>query len=104
MNLTDNYRHLQRHETHGLGTRNVSPGARNVDSKARNVDNGARNVYTGARNVDIGARGLSPGARNLEQSSSDEERTDRMGQNIRTSPSIFSGRIDNPEGFSKTQT
>ena len=101
MNLTDNYRHLQRHETHGLGTRNVSPGARNVDSKARNVDNGARNVYTGACNVDIGARGLSPGARNLEQSSSDEERTDRMGQNIRTSPSIFSGRIDNPEGFQR---
>jgi hypothetical protein len=110
MNLTENYRGLQRHGAHGLGTRNVDIGARNVDTGARNISPGARIVSPGARNVDprtrklsAEARNLSPGTRNVEQSSSsDEERANKTNSHgVRMSPSIFSERIDNPEGFQR---
>ena len=108
--VTDAYRDLQTREAYGFGPRNVISGAPNVEPKARNVDNGARIASPGIRVISPGGRSgeprtrkltgeaRSPGARNLDRSSSDEERT---GQKIRTSPTIFSVQIDNPEGFQK---
>jgi hypothetical protein len=101
INLAENHRDSQTREAHGVGQRSYS-GARNAEPKARNVDSGARVVSPGTRSVEARTRKLSgearsPTSRNLDQSSSDE----RASQKIRTSPSIFSARIDNPEGFPK---
>ena len=79
MNLPDS----KYHEFHGEGNCK--------DAEARNVSPGTRIVSPGTRNEDIGLRNDQETGM-LRAGSSDK---------IRTSPRIFSERIENPEGFQR---
>ena len=111
--LVGNYRDSQRHGARGAEARNVSVETRDATPKARSGDIGARNICPGARIVSPGAhngelrtrkssaeaRNVGLGTRNVGD---DDERSDREGSDYtKTSPSIFSVRIEHPEVFQK---
>ena len=111
--LVGNYRDSQRHGARGAEARNVGvetrdaiPKARSGDIGARNISPGARIVSPGAHNGELRTRKSSAEARNVglgtRNVGDDDERSDRGGCDYtKTSPSIFSVRIENPEVFQK---
>ena len=106
--LAENYRDLQRHGARSAEARNASVGACDATPKARGVDIGARNTSPGTRVVSPGARNGEPRtrkssaeARNIRLGTRNMEHDNEMSDKTKTSPSIFSVRIENPEGFQK---
>lgn len=102
--FAENYRDLQRHGARSAEARSAcdaTPKARSVDIGARNISPGARVVSPGAHNGEPRTRKSSAEARNVGLGTRNAEHDDERNDKTKTSPSIFSVRIENPEGFQK---